>query len=119
MPSESDHISKAQHNRKFADACPPKFHTSAGWALTALFYSALHYVEAYNGRYNKHCSNHNDVKDSIVRNPELEAIFDDYTELLDYSWNARYQAKKYGEAEIREAQICQESVANHVSNLLR
>jgi hypothetical protein len=90
MPSRDEHLNKARKNKEFAESLKLDNPTCVGWALTALFYSALHYIDAYNAKYNKHCRTHQDLTDNIERNPVLEAISDDYSDLLTFSWNARY-----------------------------
>ena len=91
MPSQSEHLTKALNNRKFAYGLPTTTPTAIGWALTALFYSALHYVEAYNAKFNAHFAKHEELNRDIGRNPVLMPIADDYLDLSAFSWNARYR----------------------------
>lgn len=46
MPGKAEHLARAEANARFSG-----IHASNGpfldWAVTALFYSALHYVDAY------------------------------------------------------------------------
>ena len=118
MPSKDEHLLKAEGNRRFAYALRPANPVVSGWAITVLFYSALHYVEAYNAKYNCHFGTHDDLKRDISRNPQLSAIYDDYSDLLNFSWNARYRSVVYGEAELNEAKEYHEAVQKHISNLL-
>jgi len=118
MPSQSEHLYKAVHNKQFADGVEPSTPTSVGWALTALFYSALHYVEAFNAKYNCHFSKHEDLNRDISRNPQLQKIFEDYKDLSNFSWNARYQAVHYGAAELTEALECHAVIQGHIDTLL-
>jgi hypothetical protein len=116
MPTKGEHLAKAISNRRFADALNVSTPTATGWALTALFYSALHYVEAYNAQYNTHFSKHEDLSSDIGRNPVLSSIHDDYKDLSNFSWNARYRPVNYGNTELEEAKACQEAVANLINN---
>ncbi|MGP8244797.1 MAG: hypothetical protein ACLQVN_09800 [Bryobacteraceae bacterium] len=118
MPSRDEHLSKAQKNKEFAKSIKLDNPTSVGWALTSLFYSALHYIEAYNAKYNFHCKKHQDLNDNIARNPMLSAISDDYLDLSAFSWNARYQAVKYGTAEFEEALQYHAAIERHVMDLI-
>jgi hypothetical protein len=93
MPSRDEHLSKARNNKGFADAIKPSSPTSIEWAWTAIFYSALHYVEAFHAIHEYHCRDHHGLRDAIERNPRLSVIADEYVELLDYSWNARYNTR--------------------------
>jgi hypothetical protein len=47
MPEASAHIEKAKHNEKFAVAVRGLNTEFLDWVVTAYFYSALHYLEAY------------------------------------------------------------------------
>jgi HEPN domain len=118
MPSQAEHFYKAVNNKLFADAITPSTPTATGWALTALFYSALHYVEAFNAKHNCHFSKHEDLNKDIARNPQLAPIFDDYKDLSELSWNARYQAVKYGKDKVTEAIEYHTAVVNCISPLL-
>jgi hypothetical protein len=118
MPLQAEHIYKAKNNKRFADAIRPITSTSSGWILTILFYSALHYVEAYNAKFDCHFKNHDDLKRDIYRNPQLSDIFDDYSDLLTFSWNARYRPCNYGEEDVKEARVCYEAVVGHITALL-
>ena len=111
MPSKGDHLAKAINNRRFADGVNVTSPTGIGWAMTALFYSALHYVEAYNAQYNMHCRKHEELSNDIGRNPVLVPIHDDYRDLSSFSWNARYQPVNYNAKDLEEAKACQEAVA--------
>jgi hypothetical protein len=117
MPSRSEHLAKAENNKGFADAIKLSNPTSVGWALTALFYSALHYVEAFNGKYNLHCKSHHQLKADIAKNPQLLTIFDEYSGLLDYSWNARYEVAVYGKREFDEASEYHAAIKKHILDL--
>ena len=118
MPSTDEHLKKAEGNRRFAYALRPANSVVSGWALTVLFYSALHYVEAYNAKFNTHFKSHDNLKSDIGRNPVLSDIYDEYSDLLTFSWNARYNSVVYGEAELNEAKEYHASVEKHILNLL-
>ena len=118
MPSRDEHLNKATANNAFGAAMAPINSTVLGWTLTVLFYSALHYVEAYNGKFNKHCTNHRDVGDSIKRNDVLRPIYDDYADLQTLSWNARYNAVSYTESQLQEAKDSLAVISSHIKPLL-
>lgn len=118
MPSKSEHLSKADSNRKFVDALELRSPTSFGWALTALFYSALHYVEAYNAKFNTHFSKHELRNKDIQGNPVLNPIWGDYRDLSEFSWNARYNYVNYGQKELDEAKQYHQSVVSVLRPLL-
>ena|ERR1700730_4264750 len=118
MPSRDEHISKAKLNKTFADSLKLDNSTAVGWALTALFYSALHYIEAYNAKHHFHCKNHQELHDNIKRNPVLEAILEDYLDLSNFSWNARYMWVNYGREKFEEALDYHAAVKNHIADLI-
>ena len=119
MPSTNEHLAKAQGNKTFAYNLGVTTPTAIGWALTALFYSALHYVEAYNAKYGQHFSKHEDLSRDIGRNPVLQPIYGDYKDLLVFSWNARYRPVQYDAARLVEAKEYHAAVEQVVSGLLR
>ncbi|MEQ1949172.1 MAG: hypothetical protein ABL995_18410 [Bryobacteraceae bacterium] len=118
MPSQAEHLYKATNNKLFADGIARDNPTAAGWILTALFYSALHYVEAFNAKFNCHFSRHEDLNRDLERNPQLCPIYDEYRDLSTFSWNARYQPVKYGDAQLREAYEAHSMVVKHINALL-
>ena len=67
MPSKAEHISKAEHNENFAttlnsDGSYPDYRD---WVVTAYFYSAVHYVEAYLATLGKHSPDHR-IRDADI-----------------------------------------------------
>ncbi len=111
-PSRNDHLSKAKRNRDFAYNLPKRDATHIGWALTALFYSALHYVEGYLAGFSYYVRNHDALKEEIHRNPELRSLYEDYRDLFDYAYNARYRMRNYSEADFEEAKASFRRIRN-------
>ena len=118
MPSQADHINKAERNRDFADAMRPVNPTVVGWSLVVLFYSALHYVEAFHAKHHTHCTTHKQRNGEISRNPQLSVIYRHYQELSDFSWNARYQCASYSSSELAQARESLKAVETHIQKLL-
>lgn len=118
MPSRDEHLSKARKNKEFVESINLDNPTRVGWALTVLFYSALHYIEAYNAKYSCHCKNHQDLNDNIERNPMLTDISDDYLDLANFSWNARYKAVNYTKKEFEEALQYHAAIEKHITDLI-
>jgi hypothetical protein len=118
MPSREQHLRKASDNKTFADSIENNNTTEVGWALTVLFYSALHYIEAYNAKYGFHCNTHRQLNDDIARNPVLNPVSDEYSDLQNFSWNARYKAVNYGRNELAECLGYHATIKQHVTNLL-
>jgi hypothetical protein len=118
MPSRDEHLKKARKNKEFANGVKLDNPTSVGWALTSLFYSALHYIEAYNAKYHFHGKNHQDLNDNINRNPVLLPISDVYLDLSAFSWNARYRIIEYEVKEFDEALQCHAAIEKHIMDLI-
>lgn len=88
MPSRDDHLAQAQHNLLFAESIDAVQYSD--WVATALFYAALHYVDAFLDTKGHHPGKH-DVRDGFVAKvQELRPIHSHYRALKDSSRNARY-----------------------------
>jgi hypothetical protein len=86
-PTKDEHRAKAEHNEFLANELDNPFWD---WAITGLFYSALHYVEAYLATKGIHFRRHK-LRDSwIYRDAALKPIYIDYRELQTESEDARY-----------------------------
>jgi hypothetical protein len=94
MPAESEHISKAEHN----EALYEELTTAGGyadWEITALFYAALHYVDAWLSRSGTHPHAHVQRRSLVSRDPVLHRIYGHYARLDDRSRDARYTAIRF------------------------
>ncbi len=88
MPKLEDHLSQAQHNFKFYQSIDT--HIYSDWAATALFYTALHYIDAFLAVKQIHPGKH-DVRDKLVNSlAELKGLYPSYSHLKNQSRNARY-----------------------------
>ena len=104
MPSESQHLQQADRNescfQSLSGLNPSRF---TEWEVITLFYSALHYVEAYlarNGHMFPHPKKHAERTSELLRHPDLDPIVENYLSLHDYSENARYETQSFSEAEV-------------------
>lgn len=90
MTSETVHLRKARHNKAFLvtiDVSGPRF---LDWAVTVLFYCALHYVEAWFCRkLDRHFTNHGDRNQAVNR--FLTTIAGGYLRLYNRARLARYE----------------------------
>lgn len=91
MPSKQEHITKADGNATFAGSLPLDNQSRIDWALVALFYAAMHYVEAYLATVGQHLKSHTTRDNVIGRDSTLRGIFSEYQDLKYYSYNARYE----------------------------
>jgi len=88
MPNKPNHLRQAQHNKTFFESINQQLYSD--WAATALFYTGLHYIDAYFATQNIHPMGH-PVRDRLInQNAVLRAVYGDYRSLKDASHNARY-----------------------------
>ncbi|MFO8079269.1 MAG: hypothetical protein R6V07_03080 [Armatimonadota bacterium] len=90
MAAKQEHIQKAQHNEDFSDcvgtlsACP-EYHD---WEAIAIFYSALHLVDAKLADQNVHPDNHSERQREV--STRLRFLFGPYGVLFNLAHLARY-----------------------------
>ncbi len=93
MPSFSDHVQQATHNEAFYQVIDKNVYSD--WAMTVLFYAALHYIDAFLGQVGIHPGGH-ETRDTILSNrKELRPIYGHYRHLKDCSRNARYYCNSF------------------------
>jgi hypothetical protein len=98
VPDEATHLGQARHNEGFFGKID---HSQDGdWAVTVLFYAALHYVDAYLARTRMHPANHSERGRMIHSTPTVNAVRNHYRRLEDSSVDARYSAHIYPPREI-------------------
>ena len=117
-PAPSDHVRKADANKDFGYGMMATHPTSAGWALTAFFYSALHYAEAYFLKMSIRTENHEQRSDAIKFDPRLKLIYGQYRHLSDYGYNARYTLIVYGKVDVEKAKPSLAAIERHIKGLL-
>jgi len=74
LPTVTEHLSWAQGNEKFADSFYLDDQIEINWAITVLFYSAVHYVDAYLVRRNNKQPDHYGRDSAIMRDDNLVVI---------------------------------------------
>lgn len=101
MPSKDAHLRQANHNETF---CSQLLSTEfLDWAVTGIFYSALHYVDAYLAIKNIHPSRHYQGRDRwVATESNLRHIWNQYRWLKDKSEAARYDVKHFTPAEAKD-----------------
>lgn len=96
--------------------------TEAGRDLiaVALFYAAVHYINAYFAHCDKAIPRLHGTRASAVQsNLGLKTIFTEYRDLQTYSETGRYDTKSCTQEEIEEARECFNSVKSRVEHLLK
>jgi uncharacterized protein (UPF0332 family) len=99
MPTSKAHKAKASYNEKFFDDVKDSYQD---WALTGLFYSALHLVDAFLSSKGISVENHLTRADFINKIKELKPLYQDYRILYDYSVNARYKMHSFSTENISD-----------------
>jgi hypothetical protein len=117
-PTSANHVKKADANREFGYGMNAAHPTSAGWALTAMFYSALHYTQAYLLKTGVQTDSHGDLFEAIKFDPKLKGIYGQYRYLFDYGFNARYRLIVYGKSDVEKAKPSLDFVERHIKELL-
>jgi hypothetical protein len=91
MPSVAEHQIQAERNYALVatlKAANPVFHE---WAAVGLFYSSLHYLEAYLAFLGEHPEGHAERGRAFQDHSALVPVWNDYRMLKDYSEDARYR----------------------------
>lgn len=92
MAKEREHHKKAAYNEKFFSEIREKY---PDWAVTGLFYSALHLIEAFLAKKDIHPEDHKTRLSLVGKIRELKPIYSCYRALYDSSVNARYRMYKF------------------------
>jgi len=104
MPSIDEHIKKATENEAFAKLLNASSQASINWKLIILFYTALHYVEAYLAKHLRmHLKLHTDRDNWVSKETNLKRIRLEYAHLKYFGFNARYEADQFKENDVNEA----------------
>lgn len=100
MPTKAEHVKKAEGNARFALSLSLDDQPKIDWALIALFYAALHYVEAYLSTIGQHVRKHGTRDSYVARDTNLRKIFKEYSDLKFYGYNARYEMTTFRAADV-------------------
>lgn len=116
--SVAKHLQKAGENKAFSGSLQRNTPTQTGWAITAAFYSALHFVQAYLVSIGADVRNHIDREHHVEQMPDLQSIYADYRDLQTLSENCRYEMNEYNEQVYLDAVESLDLVERHIQGLL-
>lgn len=88
MPTVSEHITKAEHNKQVAEHIVSTFSSALDWSVIAYFYSALHYVDAFLKHNRAEPTSHANRGELLRRFGRQ--IREDYRLIQDEGYQARY-----------------------------
>lgn len=116
MARVTEHLDWAEENERTAQRLDKSNPNQAAWAITIVFYAALHYVDAYVLAHFRSRPVDHAERDDIVRSDdsELKTIAVSYRRLKDMSRQARYQLAHYSEREYQAAVEHLRTVRNFV-----
>jgi hypothetical protein len=89
MPSREEHIDKSEHNDRLSQDLAGGPYLD--WAVTAMFYSTLHLVDAFLAIRSTHPESHEERGRLIRTYTQLQRRRMDYRELEERSKDARYR----------------------------
>jgi uncharacterized protein (UPF0332 family) len=97
VPSIEQHLTQATLNEAVAAMLAEN--QSYDWAVTALFYAALHKVQAYLARSDLYPTSHSRREKVLASRPETEPLGELYMLLRTRSEDARYNCLAFSQAE--------------------
>jgi len=102
MPSIDQHLDQVAHNEAFLASIDRN--ANSDWALTVLFYTGLHEIDALLASKNIHPGGHPVRDQAVAGNVELLPIAKYYFRLKSRSQNARYNCVRFSAAEVNRAE---------------
>lgn len=104
MPQPTEHIAQAEKNERLYEVLiGTEFND---WAVTGLFYAALHYVDAYFVQQTSASpSNHRSRNHLVDSTRNLAQIKQDYAELYRLSLDVRYDLAVMSDVAVEEFRL--------------
>jgi hypothetical protein len=115
MPTRAEHIDQAERNEAAAQALQAGAHYD--WAITTLFYAALHLVDAYN--HPNRAVGHPKRMAYVAADVNLLQVYAHYRELYNRSRDARYECVRFTDQDIENLRVAEYGpIRRHVRGLL-
>jgi hypothetical protein len=116
VPNRRSHVAKFRHNERLSRTLEGT--PNNDWAVTLLFYSALHLVDACLAPA-QHPKRHADRRNLAANNPLLQPIWAHYRVLEDRSQEARYDCIRFSDQRVRDLRSQHfEPLKRHLSRIL-
>lgn len=117
--NKDEHLAKVAENLKVLQSLDSSLEGAIGWSITILFYSALHFIEAYfESRRGFGCKHHFSRASEIQRDEVIKSLFGDYSTLETLSREARYDVSEFGAEDLKRAEACFENIRKAVEALV-
>ena len=106
MPTQDQHLNKAQHNERFFASFDIDITPYLDWVITGIFYAGLHYIRALAAKHRlTNISSYGEMDKlfsrlSVFRNNP--SIYSDYRQLKDDSRAARYEMDRLSSRDVVE-----------------
>jgi hypothetical protein len=113
--SKEEHLASAQRFDTFLSAIPSQY---AEWKVIVLFYSALHYVEAFLVTRSVAYRDHTYRDLAMEREPETQPIRATYNRLKKAAHEARYEGTVFRPGDVGEFQKMHETIRRSVLRAL-
>ncbi len=108
MPTTQQHLDQASANEVVSTQI-----NQEDWAVTALFYAAVHYVEAYCCHaHGVHSKGHHDRQVFVGNN--LSAIGPEYAGLEFWSREARYECCEFSTHDVQSLRADLQKIKDHI-----
>ena len=115
MPTRAEHIDQAEQNEAATLVLESAGHFD--WAVTTLFYAALHFVDAF--YYPGRAVGHRKRNAYVATDVDLVSIYLHYIELYVRSRDARYECVRVTEQDVQALRSrAYEPIRRHVRALL-
>lgn len=118
MPTRQEHVAKAEHDEALSVFLESTTYTD--WAVTSLFYAALHLFDAYLLGLGRDPKDHDERLRQIAGTTELRSVWPRYRNLLDRSIDSRYECLSFTPAQVQTLrQSTYEPLKRHLRSLLK
>ena|SRR6266850_1482943 len=105
MGTVNQHKAKAEHNEAFVSTFDLSTTPFLDWAVTGIFYAALHYVRAFAASKRiTNISSYGEMDKLFDRIAGLKQLYRHYRFLKDESRAARYEVRAFTRPEVEEMQ---------------
>lgn len=113
------HVEKSKTNFSMYEIAASQDSQFRGWQITTLFYSALHYVQAYVVEFGLPLPTNHYSRDRIIRLDQTLAVVGDvYASLKDLSMGARYEVVNIPASAVADALGSYDAIVKYLGPFL-